>query len=56
MLVHVVADHQHIVGNAEVADLLDFLHGEDFAERVVWVVEDDGLGAGREHLLQLILI
>ena len=53
MLVHVIADHEDIVLLAQATNLVNLVPAEHFAQRIVWVVEDDGLGFGGEHLPQL---
>ena len=52
MLVNVIGDHENVVLLAEVGDLLDLGPGENFAERIVRVVEDDRLRLRVEERLE----
>ena len=52
MLIDIITDHENIMFLAEITDLLDFLAAEHLTQRIVGVVEYDGLSLGVEDLFK----
>ena len=53
VLIDIIRNHENVVLLAEVGNFFNFRASENFAQRVVRVVEDDGLCLGVEQRLQL---
>ena len=56
MFIHIITDHNSVVSNTQITDNLQLCQGEDLAQGVVGVVQDDSFGPAGEAIGQGFLV